>query len=159
MINFASNLVVHGHSGMGHSLHDGSHGLFRRRYHAFLAGNRKPALIAINIDIGEPDSGDGRALRVHECCQTANVTEIAEDVRRELAQNIFPGTASGDLRQGFGTVVNGSIRINILKFVRQDASHGTGVAQFECSCPGLFDLHQDLGFLSLVTGTVCGLGW
>jgi hypothetical protein len=23
----------------------------------------------------------------------------------------------------------------------------------------LFDLHQDIGFLSLMTGTVCGLGW
>ena len=70
----------------------------------------------------------------------------------------FPGRRVGICARGFGTVVNGSVRIDILKFVGQDTSDGVGVAQFECRRPGLFDLHQDLGFLSLMTGTVGGLG-
>jgi hypothetical protein len=98
-------------------------------------------------------------LCVHEGSQAANVTEIAEDVRREFAQNIFAGATMWNLGQGFGTVVNGAVGINILKFIGENASYGIGVAQFECSSPGLFDLHQDIGFLSLMTGTVCGLGW
>jgi len=61
-------------------------------------------------------------------------------------------------RNRLGTFVSHINNINILKFFGQDAADGVGIPQFKGSRPRLFDLDEDIGFLTLMTWTVGSAG-
>ena len=71
-------------------------------------------------------------------------------MRREFAQDVFPGTAVGNLRQSFRTVVKLAVGIGILKFIGEDAADGVGIAHFERPGPGLFDLDEGVAVFGLI---------
>ena len=68
----------------------------------------------------------------------------------EFAQDVFSGTAVGNLSQRFGTSVEFAVRIGVLKFIGQNASDRVGIVHFERLGPCLLKLDQ--GALRLLLG-------
>jgi hypothetical protein len=147
----ANYVVADADPGPAYSLHHGAHGLLRRfRQQGLLAGDCEPALAAIDIDVGESDSGHGLALPVHQGGQSTDVAGIAEHMGREFAQDIPSGTAAGNLGQSFRPIMKLAVGIGILKFGGENAADGIRIAHFERLCPRLLDLDEGVAVLGVV---------
>ena len=119
-----------------------------------MSGERLPAAVAVDEDVGKADSGYDLAGSVDQSGQSARKSGVTLDVRPHFGKMIHARLAMRNVIQHLAASMQRAVDIGIFEFLGHHAGDGASVLVAKSRGPALFELNEHGLGLRLIFGAI-----